>query len=76
MKNPLYVVNGENVEEANGLLDFVIKKLHLEPLVKILNTIMQLFLDQVNTYPLFQAFKQFVDLLVKKLELFQKVWVL
>lgn len=75
-KNPLYVVKDQNVEQANGLLDFVFKKLNLEPIIEFLNMFFNMLLAQVNTYPLFKAFKQFVDLLVKKLELFQKVWVI
>ena len=74
-KNPLYVVKDQNVEQANGLLDFVVKKLNLEPVIEFLNSIFNILLEQVNTYPLFKAFKQFVDLVVKKLELFQKVSV-
>lgn len=74
-KNPLYVVKDKQVEEANGPLDFLIKKLNLEPVVEFLNMILGMLTEQINSYPLFQAFKQFVDLLVKKLELFQRVWI-
>lgn len=76
MKNPLYVVKDSHVEQADGPLDFLIKKLNLAPVLEFLNTILKLLLDQVNSYPLFQVFKQFVDLVIKKLELFQKVWVI
>jgi hypothetical protein len=74
-KNPLYVVKDKHVEEAQGPIDFLIKKLNLEPVIEFLNMILNMLLEQINSYPLFNAFKQFVDLLVKKLELFQKVWV-
>lgn len=74
-KNPLYVVKDKHVEEASGPLDFLIKKLNLEPVIEFLNMILGMLTEQINSYPLFQAFKQFVDLLVKKLELFQRVWI-
>lgn len=75
-KNPLYVVKDKNVEEAEGLIDFVIKKLNLEPVINLLNMLLEMLMEQVNTYPLFKAFKQYFDLLVRKLELFQKVSVI
>lgn len=75
-KNPLYVVKDKSVEEADGILDFVIKKLNLEPVIEFLNMIFNMLLEQVNSYPMLKAFTQFVDLIAKKIELFQRVWVI
>ena len=76
IKNPLYVVKGQNIEEASGLLDFVVKKLNLAPVIEFLTMIIKMLMEQVNSYPMFLAFKQFIDLVLKKLELFQRVAVL
>jgi hypothetical protein len=75
-KNPLYVVKDKNVEEANGPLDFLIKKFNLAPVINILNMLLELLMEQVNTYPLFKAFKEFFDLIVAKLELFKRASVI
>lgn len=75
-KNPLYVVNSEHVEVANGVLDFVIKKFNLAPVVELINSIIKILLEQVNSYPMFNILKQFIDLLVARLELFQRVSVI
>lgn len=75
-KNPLYVVKDKNVEEANGILDFVVKKLNLEPIIEFLNMILNMLMEQINSYALFSAFKQFFDLIVKKMELFQRVSII
>jgi len=74
-KNPLYVVSGQEVEEASGLVDFLVKKLKLEPAINFLNTIFDLLISQVDSYPVFLAVKEFVDLVMKRIELFQRVSV-
>jgi hypothetical protein len=60
-KNPLYVVKGKNVEEAQGLFDLLIKKLDLEPLIKFITQMLQILLEQVKTYPAFIAIKSLID---------------
>ena len=75
-KNPLYVVSGQEVEEANGLVDFLVKKLKLEPAINFLNMIFDLLLSQIDSYPVFIAVKEFIDLVMKRIELFQKVSIL
>ena len=74
-KNPLYVVSGQEVEEANGLVDFLVKKLKLEPAINFLNMIFDLLLSQIDSYPVFIAVKEFIDLVMKRIELFQRVSV-
>jgi hypothetical protein len=75
-KNPLYVVSGQEVEEAHGLVDFLVKKLNLKPAIEFLNMIFELLLSQVSSYPTFIAVKEFIDLIMKRIELFQKVSIL
>jgi len=75
-KNPLYVVSGQEVEEANGLVDFLVKKLKLEPAINFLNMMFELLLSQIDSYPVFIAVKEFIDLVMKRIELFQKVSIL
>jgi hypothetical protein len=75
-KNPLYVVSGQEVEEANGLVDFLVKKLNLEPAINFLNMMFDLLLSQIDSYPVFIAVKEFIDLVMKRIELFQKVSIL
>ncbi len=72
-KNPLYVVSGQDVEQADGFVDFLVKKLNLEPAINFLNMIFELLLSQVSTYSAFIAVKNFIDLVMKRIELFQRV---
>jgi hypothetical protein len=60
-KNPLYVVKGKDVLEASSILDLVIKKLNLEPVIQVLQNILKMILEQVKTWETFIAAKKFVD---------------
>jgi hypothetical protein len=60
-KNPLYVVKGKDVSEASGVIDLVIKKLNLEPLVMILQNLLKIVLENVKSYPTLVAVKNFLD---------------
>ena len=66
-KNPLYVVKGKTVLEAQGLWDMLVKKFNLEPVITILMSVMKMLLEQVNSYPLLVMVKSIVDELMKKL---------
>ncbi|MEX0799145.1 MAG: hypothetical protein WD025_06855 [Bacteriovoracaceae bacterium] len=70
-KNPLYVVKGKNVEEANGLADMLVKKLSLQPLIDFLKLIFKMLLEQVNSYPKLKALVDFAEKIVARLKLFQ-----
>ncbi len=70
-KNPLYVVKGKDVEEATGLLDMLVKKLNLQPLIDFLKLVFQMLLDQVDTYPKLKAVHDFVDMVVARFALFR-----
>jgi hypothetical protein len=60
-KNPLYVVKGQNVEQAKNIFDMLIKKLDLEPVMRILNQLLEFLLSQVKSYPMFTVVKSMID---------------
>ncbi|MCP4914740.1 MAG: hypothetical protein GY909_16605 [Oligoflexia bacterium] len=68
--NPLFVVtnNGQDVEEAAGMFDALIKKLGLEPVLEVFQQILEMLLSQVQSYAAFEMAKQFVDEFVDQLE--------
>lgn len=67
-KNPLYVVKGKDVEEANSMIDLVIKKFNLEPLITVMKNILNLLLAQVETFAWYQAVKKFFDEMMSKIK--------
>ncbi len=66
-KNPLYVVKGKTVLEANGLIDLVIKKFNLTPVIETLMKIVTLLLNQVKDYQSFEVVKKVIDSLMERL---------
>ncbi len=66
-KNPLYVVKGKDVQEASSMLDLLIKKFNLEPLMTVLKNIFNLLLEQVENYAMFLVIKNFLDEILQKL---------
>lgn len=60
-KNPLYVVKGQNVEQAKNFFDMLIKKLELEPLLNFIQSMLTMLLEQVKSYPTFLLVKNLVD---------------
>ena len=72
-KNPLYVVKGKEVQEAKGLLDLVVKKMSLEPVMEFIQSMLKMILENIKTYPTFLAMKNLLDeLVVKYFALVQK----
>ncbi len=72
-KNPLYVVKGKDVQEASDIVDLVIKKLGLEPVVQFLQTMLKMIIENVQSYPTFLAMKNFLDeLMVRFFGVFKK----
>jgi hypothetical protein len=65
-KNPLYVVKGKDIEEASGLFDLVVKKLNLQPVMDVFNSLLKMLLEQVKSYPTFVAIKELIDELIVK----------
>lgn len=70
-KNPLYVVNGKDVQEASGVVDFLVKKLNLEPIIEMINSLIELLLSNVSSYPMFLVVKEFIDKIINKILLFK-----
>lgn len=66
-KNPLYVVKGKNVQEAKNLFDLVMKKFNLEPAFEVLSSIVKMLLNQVTSYPMFVAVKNWLDQVLTKI---------
>jgi hypothetical protein len=64
-KNPLYVVKGKEVQEAFGIFDLVVKKLNLEPVIRVLESILKMLLEQVKTWETFIAVKKFMDEMIE-----------
>ncbi len=60
-KNPLYVVKGKTVLEAQGVVDLVLKRFNLEPMVEALMKITHFLLALVKDYPTYLAVKKIVD---------------
>ncbi len=60
-KNPLYVVKGQNVEQAKNFFDMLVKKLELEPVINFLQSMITMLLEQVKSYPTFVLVKNMID---------------
>jgi hypothetical protein len=65
-KNPLYVVKGKDVQEANNIFDLVIKKFNLEPVMQFLQNIFKMLLAQATSYPVFLVVKKYIDEVMAK----------
>lgn len=65
-KNPLYVVKGNNVQEAKNFVDLILKKFNLEPAVEILTNIFKMLLAQITSYPMLVLVKNMLDQLMIK----------
>ena len=71
--NPLYVVTnkGQDVQEAQGLLDALVKKFHLQPFVDLFMELWTQLIEQlsqmVTNYSMFLVVKAFIDEWVEKL---------
>ncbi len=66
-KNPLYVVKGKDVQEAKSIIDMVVKRFNLEPMINILKNLFLLLLEQVENYATFQVVKAFIDQIIHKI---------
>jgi hypothetical protein len=75
-QNPLYVVKGDQVEEADGLFDMLFKKFNLGPVIDILNAIFKMLVENIKTYAVFVAVSEFFDLVVDLLLLFKQFSIL
>ncbi len=71
-QNPLYVVKKDYVEEAQGMMDLLIKKLNLTPVIDILTSILKMLLDSVRTYAGLAVVIEFFDHIVERVILFKQ----
>lgn len=67
-KNPLYVVKGKDVEEAASLVDLVIKRFNLEPVIQIMKSIFAMLLEQVQTYAMYKAVMNYINEMMQKMQ--------
>lgn len=67
-KNPLYVVKGKDVLEADSVLDLVIKRFNLEPLITVMKNILNLLMAQVETFAWYIAVKKIFDEMMEKVK--------
>ena len=71
-QNPLYVVKGDQVEQAESLFDMLLKKLNLEPLFDIINALIKVLFENIKTYAVFAAALELFDLFVDRIKLFKQ----
>lgn len=71
-QNPLYVVKGNQVEAADGILDMLLKKFNLGPAMDVINALLKVVMDNVKTYAVFVAVMEFLDLFIERLKLFKQ----
>jgi hypothetical protein len=71
-QNPLYVVKGDQVEEAAGFVDMLLKKFNLGPVLDILNALFNMLVENIKTYAIFVAVSEFFDLVVERIKLFKQ----
>lgn len=69
-KNPLYVVtnDGKDVEPAENLIDALIKKFALEPIIDFLKLIFQIIMENVGGAVAVDLIKGIMDEVVDSLE--------
>jgi hypothetical protein len=67
-KNPLYVVskNKVDVEEVHTLFDLFLKKTGIDKVLPMLESLLQILLSQVESYPVFIEVKKMFDKLFEK----------
>lgn len=70
--NPLYVVKNGHVEQADSILDLLIKKFNLTPVINLFNALIKMILENVKTYAVFVAVQDFFNLIIEKLKLFRQ----
>ena len=67
-KNPLYVVKGKDVLEVKNILELVVEKLNLGPVIEMLKMIMDSIVNQIQSYAMLAAFNEFFQDLLKKID--------
>ena len=70
-KNPLYVVKGDQVEPANNIIDLLVKKFNLGPVIDFFNMIFKILLENVKSYAALEVIIKIMDDINKRLMLFK-----
>ena len=70
--NPLYVVKGNQVEEANNLFQLVAKKLGVESFLEMVIDSFKTMLSEVQSYSTFMQIKNLFDVFMQRIELFRR----
>ncbi len=76
VNNPLYHVSkdGKDVESVNNVIELLVKKLGLDPVIEFLQSMFEFLVDHVQTYPMFISVKDMIDKLIDHLfSLFEKL---
>jgi hypothetical protein len=60
-QNPLYVVKGRDVHPVKNIFELVIKKLNLEPFIRLMQSLLKFLLEQVKSWPMLLAAQKAVD---------------
>jgi hypothetical protein len=73
-KNPLYAVtnSGKDVEEAANLLELMILKFQLRPLIDFIKTIFEILLSSVKSSAQLETVQQFLEKIINLTSLFSK----
>lgn len=68
--NPLFVVtnNGQDVEEAESMIDALIKKFGLAPFLQFFETVIQMIMEQVGGMVALELVRGVIDEMVDALE--------
>lgn len=69
------IVKKDYITEVQGVLEYMVEKFNLAPLVEVLNNIFQMILAQITTYPMLKAFIEFYEKIMARVELFRRVSV-
>lgn len=72
----MYVVKKDIVEEANSVWSFVVKKLDLEPILNFLTLFLKELLNSFNSYAAVKKINEIFQVVLSRLELFQKFGII
>ena len=70
--NPLYVVTnkGQDVEQANNVIDLWVKKLGLAPVLELLDFLLKSLTSLVSNYAMFVTVKEILDGYLEQIQFF------
>lgn len=68
----MYLVKKDIVQEVSSVWDYLIKRLDLEPLINLLQSILGQLIELVQSQATLKAFMEFLDEVEKRMKFFQK----